>query len=276
MSDSGAELRELFRPLQRPITFPDTAQQHQNLPVSISPRKQQNENCCRSLITMADKTVNGVAVADILRPFVDQPELVERIAERKVPAPALAIVGYDPKWPEYFQTFKSRILTAFENNQPGPDGSDTSSTTILAMNHVGSTSVPNLPAKAIIDIDLVLSSHSLASETFYVPRLEAAGFQFLLREPAWHGHRFFCASEPMACNLHVWGPRCPEVERHRIFRDWLCDNEGDRELYAKTKAECAAASREKGESGMEYNARKEAVIKEILGRAFKELGYSSE
>jgi GrpB-like predicted nucleotidyltransferase (UPF0157 family) len=125
------------------------------------------------------------------------------------------------------------------------------------------------------DIDLVLSSNSMDVEPYYVSRLEKAGFQFLIREPTWHEHRFFAAHEPMSCNLHVWGPRCPEVERHRVFREWLRNHEDDRELYARTKRECAAVSREKGEVVMEYNLRKEDVIRQILARAFKDLGHET-
>lgn len=227
---------------------------------------------------MSERTVNGVLVEDILHPVQDDPELVERIAERKVKRPELAIVEPDPRWPEHFETFKSRILTAFQKQDAVgqthiEDGESTIRVDIVAVRHVGSTSVPGLPAKAVIDIDLVLSSNGLSSEPFYVPRLEAAGFQFLLREPAWHEHRFFYAWEPMPCNLHVWGPGSAEVERHRIFRDWLREHEDDRELYARTKRGCAALSKEKGEGMREYTVAKDAVVAEILMRAFTKLGY---
>lgn len=218
----------------------------------------------------ANKAVNGVPIQDILQPLQDDPELVQRISKRKVKAPELAIVDPDPQWLEHFQTFKSRILAAFEEG-----GDHGSKVTILSINHVGSTSVPELPAKAVIDIDLVLSDNSLSVEPYYVPRLEAAGFQYLLREPAWYEHRFFCASEPISCNLHVWEPQCAEAERHRIFRDWLREHDDDRELYARTKREVAALSREKGEEMMDYTLRKNEVIGEILRRAFRELGYLS-
>ena len=219
---------------------------------------------------MADKTVNGVPVEAILKPYEYDPEHVQRIPGRTVRATQIAIVEPDPQWPEYFELFKSRILAEFES---APDEGDGNRVTVLAINHVGSTSVPDLPAKNVIDIDLVLSSNDLSSEPFYVPRLEAAGFEFRLREPAWHEHRYFFGSEPMSCSLHVWGPRCPEVERHRIFRDWLRAHEDDKELYARIKKECAAVSKEKGEVLIEYNLRKEWVVKEILIRAFKDLGY---
>ncbi|KAF2716482.1 UPF0157-domain-containing protein [Polychaeton citri CBS 116435] len=226
----------------------------------------------------SNKTVNGVPVEAILKPYKHEPELVQRISIRKVRGPELVITESDPQWPDHFQTFQSRIFTAFEPHGPNEGhrqghGDNASRVDILSINHVGSTSVPELPAKAVIDIDLVLSSNSLLSEAFYVPRLEAAGFHFLLREPTWHEHRFFYAWEPMFCNLHVWGPHCPEVERHRIFRDWLREHADDRELYATTKKECAALSMKEGEVMMDYTLRKDNVIQEILTRAFKELEY---
>lgn len=225
---------------------------------------------------MEGKTINGIPVKDIIHPINDDDDLVERIAHRKVKAPELAIVEPDPQWPEQFEMFKSRIVAAFEahgeNNSDQQDGGD-NKVTILSINHVGSTSVPNLPAKAVIDIDLVLSHNTLPFEPFYVPRLEAAGFQYLLREPAWYEHRFFAAHEPMSCNLHVFGPKSAEAERHRIFRDWLRGHEDDRELYARTKRAMAAISREKGELMTQYSRRKDEVIHEIITRAFRELGY---
>ena len=231
------------------------------------------------------ETINGVPIEAILKHSDFKIELVQRISHRKVKAPELAIVEYDPQWLDHFQSFRSRILAAFDqpdevhHQQEGrsdDDANNSREVTIISINHVGSTSVPNLPAKAVIDIDLVLCSPTLPSEPYYVPRLEAAGFQYLFREPEWHDHRFFCNfGEPISCNLHVWGPLCPEVERHRIFRDWLRANGEDRELYARVKKECAALSREKGEVLTDYNLRKEGVIREILMRAFTELGYLS-
>ncbi|KAK4540692.1 hypothetical protein LTR36_009023 [Oleoguttula mirabilis] len=223
-----------------------------------------------------NRLINGVPIEAILREPVEiDPALAERIAYRTVKGPELAIVEPDPQWPDHFQTFKSRILAAFEEDHPQGGSDSASRVTILGIHHIGSTSVPTLPAKAVIDIDLVLSSNTLPFEPYYIPRLEAAGFQYLIREPAWHEHRFLAAWEPMSCNLHVWGPQCPEVERHRIFRDWLREHADDRELYARTKRECAALSREKGEVMDEYSMRKEGVIRQIRARAFRALGYLS-
>ncbi|KAH9826773.1 UPF0157 protein [Teratosphaeria destructans] len=248
--------------------------------------------------SIKDGTVNGVPLDAILNPISDDAASVERIPAQpgnvRTTLP-IVIVEYDQEWPKYFEIYKSRILDAFASipTQQTPNGevSEEELTTapaehvdILSVEHVGSTSVPGLPAKAVIDIDLVLSHIGLEAEEFYVPCLEAAGFDFRLREPKWHGHRFFAYRRPHEsdqtgtdampdCNLHVWGPRSPEAERHRIFRDWLRQNAEDRELYAKVKKDCAMASSMGGEDMARYTARKEAHIREIMVRACRGFGY---
>ncbi|MGO9216427.1 MAG: GrpB family protein [Streptosporangiaceae bacterium] len=65
------------------------------------------------------------------------------------------------------------------------------------------------------------------------------GFRLTIREPWWYGHRMLRADEP-PCNLHVFGTGRPELVRHRIFRDWLRGNPGDRDPYAATERHAAA------------------------------------
>jgi GrpB-like predicted nucleotidyltransferase (UPF0157 family) len=74
------------------------------------------------------------------------------------------------------------------------------------------------------------------------------------------------------CNLHVFGFDSPELIRHRIFRDWLRGNPAEREFYATAKREAAEVSNSLGEHGMQYNARKERVVREIYERAFVATG----
>lgn len=190
----------------------------------------------------------------ILGDYEFNPDLVDRIAARKIPHP-IEIVDPDPAWPQLFQDFKARILAAL------------GASTVLAILHNGSTSVPNLPAKPVIDIDLTVAD--ITNEASYVPQLEAAGFHFLFREPHWHQHRFFAAYEPYV-NLHVWGPGSPEVTRHIIFRERLLSSVEDRELYARVKKEASAETLRTGESVMQYNKRKEKVIREILRRGVQD------
>ncbi|WZH45383.1 grpb/dephospho-CoA kinase [Fusarium acuminatum] len=197
------------------------------------------------------------SIEALLKDTEFDPSLVERIGHRKYKLP-IAIVEPDPSWPEHFARAKARIESALGD-------------TAVSIEHVGSTSVPGLPAKAVIDIDLTVQD--VNDEASYVSALEKAGFDFMLREPHWHGHRFFCDYEPVSTNLHVWGPGSPEAERHKIFTNWLKRNEDDRKLYAKVKRESAELSVEKGEGLQGYNDRKQYVIREILKRAFKDLGY---
>ena len=197
------------------------------------------------------------SVEELIKDYEFNPELLQRISVRKF-KPPVEIVPPNPSWPSQFAVFKDRINTALGDKA-------------LAVHHCGSTSIPDLPAKDVIDIDLVVPDST--DEASYVPLLEAAGFHFLVREPHWHEHRFFCAYEPMLANLHVWSPDSPEVERHRIFREWLLRNDEDRALYVRVKEEAARQTRETGGVTMDYNKRKEDVIREVLRRALKDLGY---
>ena len=122
--------------------------------------------------------------------------------------------------------------------------------------------MPGLDAKPIIDIDLVVADS--ADEASYVPALEAAGFVLRVREPWWYEHRCFVFEDPR-CNLHVFSSDCAESARHRLFRDWLRTNPADRERYRDAKLAAAAEANARGEHVMEYNARKQDVIREIYG-----------
>ncbi|KAJ0424405.1 GrpB protein-domain-containing protein [Aspergillus carlsbadensis] len=197
-----------------------------------------------------------ITPSSIIHHIPYDPADAEIVATR--PKKRIEIVEPDPTWPAAFARIKARIKVVLPQ-----DG--------LYIQHVGSTSVPGLPAKAVIDLDVVVPDPT--AEEDYVPALESAGFQFLFRERKWHEHRFFHCEEPYA-NIHVFGPDSPEVVRHRLFRDWLRDpkNEGDKELYAEVKRQAAKASREADETVMEYNDRKEPVIREILKRVYKAHG----
>ena len=129
--------------------------------------------------------------------------------------------------------------------------------------------MPDLPAKAIIDIDVIVAEP--ANESTYVPALEQVGFSLQLREPRWHEHRLLVATAP-AANVHVFGPDSPEPIRHRMFRDWLRDHPDDRARYAEAKRTSADVSNAAGEAVMHYNLRKQPVVREILDRMFRAHG----
>jgi GrpB-like predicted nucleotidyltransferase (UPF0157 family) len=164
----------------------------------------------------------------------------------------IEIAEPDPGWPLLYDGLARRIREALGWRA-------------LQLDHVGSTSVPGLAAKPVIDIDLTVADPE--REQDYVATLERAGFRLVIREPWWYGHRSLVADEPR-CNVHVFGFDSPELIKHRIFRDWLRGNPDDRDRYAAVKRQAAAASNEAGEHVMQYNARKQEVIRDIYHRAF--------
>ena len=172
------------------------------------------------------------------------------------PATGIEVTDPDPSWPSVYDGLARRIREALGWRA-------------LQLDHVGSTAVPGLPAKPIIDIDLTVADPG--REQHYVPALEAIGFRLTIREPWWYGHRVLVAGEPR-CNLHVFGFDSPELVRQRIFRDWLRGNPADRDRYAEAKRQAAAAANAAGEHVMQYNARKQQVIREIYHGAFVAAG----
>ena len=133
---------------------------------------------------------------------------------------------------------------------------------MLEIEHVGSTAVEGLAAKDVIDIDLTVADPR--DEAAYVPVLENLGYVHTVREPSFHQHRCLRLANPRA-NLHVFGPACPETIRHRMFRDWLRTHPDDRALYAEAKRAAIPG----GGNTMDYNARKQKVVREIYDRLFR-------
>jgi GrpB-like predicted nucleotidyltransferase (UPF0157 family) len=171
-------------------------------------------------------------------------------------ATGIEVTDPDLVWPRQYCVLAARIREALGWR-------------VLQLDHVGSTSVPGLAAKPVIDIDLTVADPG--REHDYVPALEKTGFRLVIREPWWYGHRMLRADEPR-CNLHVFGFDSPELVKHRIFRDWLRGNPGERDRYAAVKRQAAAEANARGEHDMQYNARKQQAIREIYHRAFVAAG----
>lgn len=164
----------------------------------------------------------------------------------------VAVVDYDERWPERYQSLADSIRAALGDR-------------VVDIQHIGSTSVPGLAAKDVVDIDITCADPR--DEPRYVPQLEAAGWRHVVREPSWHEHRCLTRDEPRA-KLHVFGPDCPEIIRHRMFRDWLRTHPGDRESYERAKRAAVPG----GGDVMDYNARKQDTIREIYDRLFRAAG----
>jgi GrpB-like predicted nucleotidyltransferase (UPF0157 family) len=159
----------------------------------------------------------------------------------------VVVADYDPAWPALFEREADRLR--------GLLGAG-----ILLLEHVGSTAVPGLAAKPIIDILMVVPDP--ADESRYLPPLEQAGYRLVIREPGWHEHRALKGPDTNI-NLHVHGPASPEIERHLRFRDHLRADAADRELYQRTKRELAARD---WTYIQQYADAKTAVVEDILRR----------
>ena len=132
---------------------------------------------------------------------------------------------------------------------------------MVRLEHAGSTSVPTLPAKPIIDIALEVPDST--DEAAYVPDLEEAGYVLRIREPDWFEHRLFKGPDTNV-NLHVFSASCEETDRMLLFRDWLRTNAADRERYASPKRELAERD---WKYMQQYADAKTAVVLAIMARA---------
>jgi GrpB-like predicted nucleotidyltransferase (UPF0157 family)/predicted enzyme related to lactoylglutathione lyase len=159
----------------------------------------------------------------------------------------------DPTWAATAEQLLSAIRSVL-----GPSA-------VLA-EHVGSTSVPGLVAKPILDLLLAVPDSS--DEPAYVPRLEQLGYELHVREPEWHQHRLLKLTDPMV-NLHVFTAGSAEIKRMIDFRDHLRSNAADLELYARTKSELAAQT---WEYVQDYADAKADVVADILERARATVG----
>jgi GrpB-like predicted nucleotidyltransferase (UPF0157 family) len=159
----------------------------------------------------------------------------------------IVLVEHDPAWAIEFDAVAQRISSALGYLAE-------------SIEHTGSTSVPGLAAKPIIDVVLLVPDSS--DEAAYVPALEDYGFRFHLREPHWFEHRLLKGVDP-AVNLHVFSVGCPEAEAMVAFRDHLRANPADRELYERTKRELAG---QQWDTVQDYADAKTAVVREIQSR----------
>jgi len=160
----------------------------------------------------------------------------------------ITLAEYDPRWPGLFAREAARIRAVLGG-------------TALRVEHVGSTSVPGLAAKPIIDILLVVPDS--ADEPSYLPALESAGYVLRVREPDWFEHRMFKGPDT-DINLHVFSAGAAEIDRMLRFRDWLRATPADRDRYLLAKRELAQRT---WRHVQHYADAKTAVVQEIMDRA---------
>jgi GrpB-like predicted nucleotidyltransferase (UPF0157 family) len=141
-------------------------------------------------------------------------------AEKRV----ITIVNYNPQWPARFHEHAGKI------NQAVGDSA-------LQIEHIGSTSVPGLAAKPVVDILLVVKNSG--DEVTYLPALEAAGYVLRVREPDFDEHRMFRTPE-RDVHVHVFSEGSKEIDRYLDFRNHLRTEEADRKQYEALKRRLAS------------------------------------
>jgi GrpB-like predicted nucleotidyltransferase (UPF0157 family) len=160
----------------------------------------------------------------------------------------IVIADYDPLWPLSYARHAKVIAKALGEK-------------VLSVHHVGSTSVPGLSAKPIVDILAVVDDSS--NEAAYLPALVTAGYVLRVREPGWHEHRMFRTPE-LDVHIHVFSRGCAEVDRVLAFRDRLRISADDRALYESVKRGLA---QQEWPDMNAYATAKSEVIEQIVARA---------
>src|SRR5438034_8305174 len=136
------------------------------------------------------------------QPLTDEESRAATVGELRPHDAAIELAEYDRTWPDLFDREKRRIREVLGDR-------------VLRLEHVGSTSVPGLAAKPIIDIVLEVTDSS--DESAYVPALEARGYLLRIREPDWYQHRCFKGPDTNV-NLHVFSAGCAGIDRLPLVR----------------------------------------------------------
>ncbi len=160
----------------------------------------------------------------------------------------IEVVDYDPAWPGRYEQWRELLTSAL-----GTAG--------VRTEHVGSTAVPGLPAKPVIDIQVSVTD--LRDEPRYAPQLEAAGVQLRSRDEL---HRYFrpFPSHPRDVHVHVCEADSTWEREHLLFRDYLRACPTARDAYAEAKK---AAARAWQDDRWAYSEAKTGIILDILDAA---------
>jgi GrpB-like predicted nucleotidyltransferase (UPF0157 family) len=169
-------------------------------------------------------------------------------AHRRRAREPIHLVPYDPEWPRRFARWRDRIGAAL-------------GATALRTEHVGSTSVPGLAAKPVIDIQVSVAD--IADEACYAGPLELLGLQLSSRDDV---HRYFAPvpEQPRELHLHLCQAGSGWEREHLLFRDYLCAHPAAADRYLAGKRAAAVTWRD---DRWAYTEAKTDVILGILDDA---------
>lgn len=154
----------------------------------------------------------------------------------------------DPEWPSRFDEIQGRLDRALGQNATRID-------------HIGSTAIPNIPAKPVIDVQV--SVPDLEAEDAYRPQIEGIGWPMIAREPE---HRFFRPpdDQPRTVHIHVCQAGSAWERAHLLFRDYLRDHPDRARDYAAMKRQLAATV---GHDRPAYSRSKDPFVASVLADA---------
>ena len=162
----------------------------------------------------------------------------------------ISIVSYDPRWPEAFRAEASLIAAIFAEE-------------LLAVHHIGGTSIPGMSAKPIIDIMPIV--RNIGKAEAFNEAMTRVGYT-PMGEYGIAGRRFFLkgGDDARTHHVHAYEPDNPEVRWHLNFRDYLAAHASDALECAKLKIRLAAEHRYDIDA---YTKGKSAFVKNVLAKA---------
>jgi GrpB-like predicted nucleotidyltransferase (UPF0157 family) len=160
----------------------------------------------------------------------------------------IEVVPYDEKWPATFARWRTVLVEAL-----GPIAS--------RIEHVGSTAVPRLAAKPVVDIQVSVEDQLREEE--YAPKIESVGVQLRSRD---NEHRYFrpFPGRPRDVHVHVCSASSNWERAHLLFRDYLRQDQAARDEYAAVKLRAAEVW---SDDRMAYTEAKDDVIRRTLSQA---------
>lgn len=161
--------------------------------------------------------------------------------------PHLVVIDYDPEWPSLFGAERERLVAALGD-------------AVLDIRHVGSTSVPGLAGKPVIDIALVMRTMPPTPDR--ISALESLGYEHK-GEHGITGRAYFRKGLPRSHQIHMFASGHPALLELLLFRDFLRAHADAAAQYAKLKREAAASAVDTAA----YVDAKSAFISESLERA---------
>jgi GrpB-like predicted nucleotidyltransferase (UPF0157 family) len=202
-------------------------------------KKQDKEYFMSEQDPIVQPSVQPLTEAELTAVTIGPPEVLNN---------TIHLADYDPAWPLIFTRLALEIHRVLGNK-------------VLDLEHVGSTSVPNLAAKPIIDMVLVVRDSS--QEPIYVPPLETLGYGLKIREPNWYQHRLL-KRQDIPSHLHVFSIGCEEIGRMIRFRNHLRSHPEARKSYEATKRQLA---QQIWKYTQNYADAKSGTIAEIMNQA---------